>query len=306
MIKRTLYFGSPAYLSCRNGQLVINLPNAQGLDEKTGLNTVPIEDIGIVVLDHQQITITQYLMAALLENNVALITCNSTHHPTGLMLNLDGHTLQAVRFKAQIDAKEPLKKQLWAQTVSAKIQNQAALLRRHGIAADNMLRWAREVKSGDSENMEARAAAYYWSHLFPTIPNFRRDREGVPPNALLNYGYAILRAITARSLVGSGLLPTLGIFHQNKYNAYALADDIMEPYRPWVDAIVADIVKNGEDFTELTKSLKAQMLSLPQKDVFFKKETSPLMIGMTHTTASLAACYEGKSKKINYPGLYEA
>ena len=236
MIKRTLYFGNPAYLSLRNSQLVINLPDANGMDDRTGHNTIPVEDIGVVVLDHHQITITHGLMEALLANNTAMITCDSSRMPVGLMLPLSGNTTQHERFQAQIDASLPLQKQLWQQTVQAKIENQAYVLKnQRKVIVKNMLVWANDVKSGDADNLEARAAAYYWANLFSDIPDFRRGREGIPPNNLLNYGYAILRAVVARSLVASGLLPTLGIHHHNRYNAYCLADDIMEPYRPFVD-----------------------------------------------------------------------
>lgn len=236
MIKRTLYFGNPAYLSKKNDQLVINLPNAKGIDNLTGNNTVPIEDIGVVLLDHQQITITHGLLESLLNNNVAVITCDKNHLPSGLMLPLEGNQVQSERFHDQIEASLPLKKQLWQQTIAAKITNQAVVLANHrDVNTKNMEYWASVVKSGDPENHEARAAAYYWGNLFPEIPDFRREREGIAPNALLNYGYAILRGIIARSLVSTGLLPTLGIHHHNRYNAYCLADDIMEPYRPVVD-----------------------------------------------------------------------
>jgi CRISPR-associated protein Cas1 len=303
MIKRTLYFGNPAYLNRRNEQLVINIPNAQGLDDASGINTIPIEDIGIVILDHQQITITHSLISALIENNVAIIHCNETHHPSGLMMPLASNTTQTEKFRAQIDASMPLKKNLWQQTVIAKINNQAAVLKKKNKTIDNMLYWAKEVKSGDTENHEARAAAYYWQNIFPENLNFRRSREGLPPNPLLNYGYAILRASIARGLVASGLLPTLGIFHRNKYNAYCLADDIMEPYRPFVDQIVLEMVENGEDFTELTNSNKAQLLKIPALDIVFDGERSPLMVGIQKTTSSLVKCFEGKIKKIAYPEL---
>src|SRR5690606_6046247 len=235
MLKRTLYFGSPAYLKTQNKQLVIELP------ETGEIKTAAIEDIGVVILDHQQITITQALLARLLDNNTAVIICNDIHHPTGLFLNLDGHTLQSQRFQYQIEASLPLKKQLWQQTVIAKITNQAFLLQQYRIPNKVLLQLASNVKSGDSDNCEAQASAYYWKHVFPLFPKFRRHREGPPPNNLLNYGYAILRAVVARSLVGSGLLPTLGIHHRNQYNAYCLADDIMEPYRPYVDKVVYNI-----------------------------------------------------------------
>jgi CRISPR-associated protein Cas1 len=313
MIKQTLYFSSPVYLSSRNKQLIIRLPEVEKNDtlpdafKTNSVTTRPIEDIGLVILDHQQITVTHGLLTALLENNVAIIHCNDTHHPTGMMLNLDGHTLQAQRFKAQVEASEPLKKQLWQQTIVAKIENQTALLASLGKDVKTMEYLSRSVKSGDADNCEARAAAYYWSVLFSDyISGFVRGREESPPNNLLNYGYAILRAAVARALVGSGLLPTLGIFHRNQYNAYCLADDIMEPYRPFVDKAALTCMQNGEDISELSKDIKFQLLSVLSQDTLFDKDRSPLMVGLTKTTASLSACFEGKRRKITYPTLYAA
>ena len=297
MIKRTLYFGNPAYLKTANEQLIIEL---QGTGET---KQVPIEDIGIVILDHHQITITQVLMAKLIANNTALITCDSTHHPVGLFLNLDGNTLQSEKFQAQIEASIPLKKQLWQQTVMAKIQNQAALLEKERIDNKLLINYAKDVKSGDNDNLEAKAAGYYWKHLFPPFLNFTRDRYGTPPNNLLNYGYAILRAVVARSLVGSGLLPTLGIFHKNQYNAYCLADDIMEPYRPFVDMVVCKIVSMNGQYLEMTPDMKKQLLAIPAMDVFIDDQKSPLMNAVQRSTASLAKCYEGKNRKLMYPVL---
>jgi len=297
MIKRTLYFGNPAYLKTSNEQLVIEMHD-------TGeTKTAPIEDIGLLILDHQQITITQGLMAKLLANNVALITCDNTHHPVGLFLNLEGNTLQSQKFKAQIDASVPLKKQLWQQTITAKIENQANLLQQQREDAKFLFELARNVKSGDSENMEAQAAVYYWKTVFPKFLAFKRDREGPPPNNLLNYGYAILRATVARALIGSGLLPTLGIFHRNQYNAYCLADDIMEPYRPFVDKIVCDIIRMNGKFLELGPSMKKQLLGVPAMDVVLDGQKSPLLNAVQRTTASLVKCFEGKSRKILYPEL---
>jgi len=303
MIKRTLYFGNPAYLKTLNEQMIIELPEEKGVRLVAETKQTPIEDIGLVILDHQQITITQALMAKLLENNVAVITCNKTHHPAGLFLNLDGNTLQSQKFKAQLEASVPLKKQLWQQTVSAKIANQAALLGLERVENKLLLQYAKQVKSGDSENHEAKAAAYYWKNLFPEFLNFTRHREGDPPNNLLNYGYAIVRALVARSLVGSGLLPTLGIFHRNQYNAYCLADDIMEPYRPFVDKVVCNIVSMNGRFLEMTPNMKKDLLSIPTMDVIIDGERSPLMNAVQRTTASLARCFEGKAKKLLYPTL---
>lgn len=297
MIKRTLYFGNPAYLKTANEQLVIEM------HDSGETRTIPIEDIGLLILDHQQITITHALVGRLLEKNVALITCDATHHPTGMMLNLDGHSLQSQKFKAQLEASQPLKKQLWQQTVIAKISNQAALLRKNQKRSELLVNYAQEVKSGDSENHEARAAAYYWKNVFPDFVQFRRDRYGLPPNNLLNYGYAILRALVARSLVGSGLLPTLGIHHQNQYNAYCLADDIMEPYRPFTDLLVCSMIHPARPSLEITPDLKKKLLSLPAMDVYVEGQKSPLMNAVQKTTASLARCFEGKSRKIVYPEL---
>lgn len=295
MIKRTLYFGNPAYLKTTNEQLVIELKDSDTPQ------SAPIEDIGLIILDHQQITITQALMAKLLANNTALITCDDTHHPTGLLLSLDGHSLQSQKFQAQIEASAPLKKQLWQQTIAAKIENQAAMLAFRREENKLMLRLAENVKSGDSENAEAQAAVYYWKKVFPEFLNFRRERHGPPPNNLLNYGYAILRALVARSLVGSGLLPTLGIFHRNQYNAYCLADDIMEPYRPFVDFTVYQIIRNNGTNLEMTPAMKKSLLQLPAMDVMMENKKTPLINAVQRTTASLAKCFEGSVRKILYP-----
>ena len=265
--------------------------------------SVPIEDIGIIILDHQQITITQAVMAKLLENNTALITCNQKHHPVGLQLCLDGHTLQSQKFKAHITASAPLKKQLWQQTIAAKIENQAILLQAEKVEAKYLIRLAATVKSADSTNNEAKAALYYWKHIFPDFLQFKRDPEGLPPNNLLNYGYSLLRAIVARSLVASGLLPTLGIFHRNQYNAYCLADDIMEPYRPFADKVVCNIVRMNGRFLEMTPLMKKELLSIPAMDVIIDGQKSPLMNAVQRTTASLAKCFEGSTRKILYSVL---
>lgn len=314
MIKKTLYFGNPAYLSLRQQQLVIKLPEVEKNDTlpasfKSGAEiTKPIEDIGIMVLDHRRITITQGLLEALLGNNCAIITCDSHSMPTGMMLPLCCNTTQSERFQCQIDASLPLKKQLWQQTIKAKIANQAATLKRcSGIEAKTMTRWADEVRSGDPDNIEGRAAAHYWKNIFTRIESlshFTRSRDGMPPNHLLNYGYAILRAVVARALVSSGMLPTLGIHHHNRYNAYCLADDIMEPYRPYVDKLVYDIITGVTlPTTKLTKDVKARLLSIPMLDVVIGGKRSPLMVGVSQTTASLYRCFCGESRKIAYPEM---
>ena len=314
MIKRTLCFTNPAYLSLRDRQMVIRLPEVENSGapdalKKEATRTVPVEDIGVVVLDNKQITMTHGLLEALLENNCAVITCDSRSLPVGLMLPLCGNTVQNERFREQISASLPLKKQLWQQTVKTKIANQAAVLAKHtGAGTGCMARWAADVRSGDPDNLEGRAAAYYWRNLFaaePGLDGFTRDRQGLPPNNLLNYGYAILRAVVARSLVSSGMLPTLGIHHHNRYNAYCLADDIMEPYRPIVDDIVAGMVKDydGKLPDGLTKEMKMSLLGIPVADVTIGGKRSPLMVAATQTTASLYKCFTGEARRIAYPEM---
>ena len=301
MIKRTLCFSNPAYLSLRDRQLVVRVDRHDDTPEHQ--TTIPIEDIGIVVLDHRQITITHGAMSALLEECASVITCNDAHLPVGLLLPLDGHTVQSERFQYQINASQPLRKQLWQQTVQQKILNQAALLRElHGIETGNMQQWASDVRSGDSTNLEGRAAAFYWSQMFPQIPYFTRNRDGGYPNPLLNYGYAILRAIIARALVSSGLLPTLGIHHHNRYNAYCLADDIMEPYRPYVDNLVVQTMDEYGDIG-VTTDIKRRLLTIPTIEVRIDGQRSPLMVAASQTTASLARCFSGESRKLAYPEM---
>ena len=310
MIKKTLCFSNPAYLSLRDAQLVIKLPEVEKAEnlsadfKKSAEVTRPIEDIGVVVLDHKQITITQGALEAMLENNCAVITCDSSHMPVGLLLPLVGNTTQNERFRDQLDASLPLRKQLWQQTMQQKIRNQAAVLNLCSNAETKCMQaWANDVRSGDPDNYEARAAVYYWKNLFGHIPGFIREREGVAPNNLLNYGYAILRAVVARSLVASGLLPTLGIHHHNKYNAYCLADDIMEPYRPYVDRLVYEITEQYGVDVELSKDIKAELLSIPTLDIVISGKRSPLMVGVAQTTASLYKCFSGELRKIAYPEL---
>ncbi len=296
MIKRTLYFGNPAYLHKQQQQLKVVEPKTDQV-----LGSIPIEDIGVVLLDNPQVTITHGLMAALLERNTAIISCNEKHMPTGLMLPLDGNTLQSERFREQINASEPLRKNLWQQTVKAKVENQAALMERFSIDNKRLKALVPQVQSGDPNNIEGRAASVYWKLLFENEV-FTRNRYGDAPNAHLNYCYAVLRAIVARALVSSGLLPTLGIFHRNKYNAYCLADDVMEPYRPFCDELVYQMWQDGEiTGDEITREQKAKLLTIATVDVVFDKQKSPLMVGLSRTTNSLYECFDGSRRRIIYP-----
>lgn len=253
-----------------------------------------------MVLEDPQITITSRLLEKLTLNKAAVINCNAQHMPIGMLMPFSANTEQNERVRCQLEASVPLKKNLWQQTIQAKIKNQAALLSDRGVEVQNMHHWAKEVTSGDVLNHEARAAAYYWKNIFE-IENFTRGRKEAAPNNLLNYGYAILRAVCARAITSSGLLPVLGIHHANKYNAYCLVDDIMEPYRPYVDMVVAYLVDNYDAIDELTTELKQELLSIPALDVIIDGKKSPLMLAMGRTTHSLYECYAGHSRKLLYP-----
>lgn len=298
MIKRSLYFGNPCYLKKKDNQLLIDF-----LGQKKDSVTIPIEDIGIIILDHYQIIITQQLITALNENNAAVICCNNSHLPYSLMLPMYGHHAFNEKIQKQIASSLPLKKNMWQQTVVAKIRNQAAIIKAIGEDNKRLIRMAERVKSGDPENMEGQAAAYYWDRLFAISEGFIRHRYGGPPNNLLNYGYAVLRAVIARNLTASGLFLSFGIHHHNKYNPYCLADDIMEPFRPYVDALVLEIMKEHDDISEITKEIKQKLLTIPVLDIIIEGEKSPLMVGAQRTTASVAACFEGTARKILYPQM---
>ncbi len=292
MLKRTLYISNPYYLHLKDKQLVLDAKNG---DSKT----VPIEDIGFMVLEHPQITMTMPLISALNANNVAVVFCDKKHMPTAMLLNLDSNNLQNEIFRKQIEASVPLKKNLWKQSIEVKIRNQAALLQKLDLAYKDVMLLSKDVKSDDSTNREGHAARIYWKRLFGE--NFIRERFGVHPNPLLNYGYILLRSAVARSLVGSGLLATLGIHHHNKYNAFCLADDIMEAYRPYVDEIVYSMDAKYEWIDNLEKEHKMELMQIFTRDVLIGKNKRPLMIALAQTTASLARCFSGETKNIIYP-----
>jgi CRISPR-associated protein Cas1 len=297
MLKRTIHFSNPAHLSIAHMQLIVELKG-----ESSERHTVPIEDLGIVVLEHPHISLTTQLLEALLAARVAVVTCGKTYLPNGLLLPLDGNSEQTERMHVQINASVPLKKQLWQQTIKAKIYNQAIVLASLGLDNKRLLNLRNKVVSGDTANCEAQAAAYYWNVLFGNY--FVRQRGQSSPNAQLNYGYAILRAIIARGLTASGMLPTLGIHHKNKYNAYCLADDIMEPYRPYVDWIVLNIPDLNDQDEGLTREQKIELLKLPQIDVMISELKRPLFHAVSTTTASLYKCFNGDIRKLAYPEFH--
>lgn len=298
MIKKTILVENKSAITTKNQQLV--------LKSEIRESTIPIEDIGFLVLDHPEIYLSIPAMNLIVENNTAIIICGSNHLPNGMFLNLNSHHIQQEIFKNQIEASVPLKKQLWQQTIIEKIRNQGELLAKITENKNAFDFLASKVLSGDTSNMEGVAAQQYWKN-FP-LPNYedngiKRERYGDYPNNFLNYGYAILRAATARALSGSGLLNTLGIHHKNKYNAFALADDIMEPFRPIVDEKVFDIMKRYQE-QELNTAIKAELLQILTQTVYFKEEKSPLMVGLQKTASSLQQCFTGNRKKIKYPKLW--
>lgn len=295
MLKRTIYIGNPAYLKIKQQQMIV-----EDAETKEKKGSVPVEDIALLMLDHYQITISNQLLIKLMSNNTTVISCDAQHMPFALTQPMYGHTEFSERIKQQLQISEPLKKQLWKQTIEQKISNQQNLLRQLGKPFEKMDDYKNEVKSGDSSNMEGIAAQYYWKHLFS---NFHRERFGAAPNPMLNYGYAILRSIVARALVGSGLLPVLGIFHRNKYNPYCLADDIMEPYRPFVDRMVFEFAQENEMGENLSQEAKIHIMQIATKDVVINQTTRPLLVAASITSASLQKCYMGELRQVKFPSF---
>lgn len=295
MLKRSIYIGNPAYLKLKDQQLKIEDPITKEIK-----GSVAVEDMGFLILDHAQITLSHPVILSLQQQNVAIISCDDSHLPLGLMLPLTGHVEHSERLKHQINCSEPLRKQLWKQTVEAKIFQQKELLRKLNLPYNIMVDYMNAVKSGDTTNMEGIAAQYYWKQLFE---DFTRERKGDAPNNFLNFGYAVLRSMVARALVSSGLHPTIGIFHRNKYNAYCLADDIMEPYRPYVDALVVNWIEKSSASLILDKEAKKHLLQLATQDVYINGLQRPLMTALSITTSSLCKCFMGESRIVHYPML---
>ena len=296
MLYRSIYIGNPAHLKLKDKQLKITDPTTQ-----TVKGSVPIEDLGLLMLDHYQITVSHQLLQELMKNNVVLISCDEKHLPLGAMLPFSGNTQYSERVKTQLEVSEPLKKQLWKQTIECKIQNQAKVLEHLGKYADPMYDYLKEVKSGDTTNMEDIATQHYWKYLIDY--DFLRDRFGEYPNQFLNFGYGVLLSIVARALVDTGLLLVLGIFHRNKYNPYCLASDIMEPYRPIVDLLVMEWLTTHPEVEELNKESKAHILQMATRDVQIEKNTHPLIVAVKNTASSLYKCYTGEKRLIAYPEL---
>lgn len=310
MIKQTLYFGNPAYLSLTNSQMIWRIPeekqteNLPSFLRKETYKTFDIEDIGFIILDHPRITITQALIAELAANNVILMTCDKSHHPSGMSMSLNGNSLLTERHLIQVKASPPLKKQLWSQLICQKIKNQGESIYRSNknlLHKSYLNTIAKSVKSGDSTNREAHAAAYYWERILPEIDGFQRSREGFPPNNYFNYAYSLVRAAMARAIVGTGLIPSLGIFHKNKYNPFCLADDMIEPFRPILDCTIVQIIRRFGINENLNKEIKTELLKTLAMDIKIGGETSPLMIACNRSVQSLFKCYDGISRKLILP-----
>lgn len=293
MLKNILQFNNPARLSLKHDQLVIDL-------KEQGIRTRPLEDIACIVIDHGEVSCTTPLLIRAAQLGLVIVFCDERHMPCAYSSPYVGHTLQNLRHRHQWNASLPTFKQAWAQLIKAKLENQAAVLAAMNQDHAQLLRMARDVKSGDPDNMEAQGAKYYWPRLFGK--EFSREREGTFPNNYLNYGYAIVRAGMARALVGAGLCLSLGIFHHNQYNPYALADDCMEPFRPWVDLTVARLLPELTS-DELEKSSKATLVGILHQDVAFPDHQSPMMIAMDKLATSLARVFEGEEKKLQVPIL---
>ena len=287
-------FTSPVSLSLKDKQIVITFK-----DNKDTV-TRPIEDVGFVVIENPMVSITVPLLNELADNNVAVIFCDKKMMPKTMLMTLDGNTTQQESYKYQLNASLPMKKNVWKQLVECKIKNQSLLLNKVGKDGGVLKPYYLNVKSGDSDNREGAAAREYWRLLFDD--GFKREREGLSPNGMLNYGYTILRAAVTRALIGSGLYPAFGVFHRNRYNAFPLADDIMEPYRPFVDEIVYHLYYDGA-INELDSQTKRRLLRVLFSDVKMGKVTRPLENALSLTTASLLKMYKGESDKLSLPML---
>jgi CRISPR-associated protein Cas1 len=303
MLKRTIYFGNPAHLSIKNKLLWAEIKDTNDSSATTKQVSFALSDLGFIVLDHPQITITHYALAELAEQDIVVVSCDQKHLPISLNLPIYGNSLHSKRIQKQISITIPQKKQLWASIIKQKIINQAKILSllKPDISIEPLINASKDVRSGDTTNREAYASTYYWKHLFTL--DFIRDRYGDPPNHLLNYGYAIVRSSIAKAIVGSGLHPSLGLFHKNQYNAFCLADDLMEPYRPFVDYTVFHLAATEDIPDELTTNLKKELLSILTMDVIINKRTSPLMIATQHTADSYQQFLNDKKTKLKLPEI---
>lgn len=294
MIKRSIIISTPSKVSVKDNQLVCT-----NLNEPSDTKTAPIEDLALVMVENQRAFLTVPLINALADNNVSLVYCDSHFMPTSMMYSLAANSIQSEMFRLQLSATDAANNRIWKQLVEAKIKNQAGLLDKFGKDGSVLKPYYSNVKAGDADNREGLSARIYWRHLFGK--DFTREREGPAPNNLLNYGYSILRSAVVRALLGSGLNPAIGVFHKNRYNPMPLADDMMEPFRPFVDEIVYGLYLNAEE--ELTTENKGYLIGCLNCDTMFDKVRRPLQIGLSITTASLCKYYRGEVKVLSLPKL---
>ena len=294
MIKRIVDVSEPAYIHIKHQQLLID-------KKEETIGTIPIEDLGVLILQHPAIVITQKAIIASQQNNVAILFCDEKHLPYSIILPVsDGHSLHQKVMRTQINAKKPVKKRIWKQVIQQKIKEQGKTLSLAGVNTALLAKLANKVKSGDAENREAQAAQHYWRRLFGQT--FRRNHEAAGVNTLLNYGYAVIRALIARAIVAGGLHPALGIHHHNQYNALCLADDLMEPFRPWVDWLIYQIWLENEG-AGIDRKAKQHILGLLGEEVYMNKKTMPMMVACHYLTADFKRCLEGSSEYLKYPTL---
>jgi CRISPR-associated protein Cas1 len=294
MIKRIVEVANPSYLHLKHKQLLIDQ------DHET-VAQIPIEDIGALILEHSAISLTQPLIIECQKNNVAIIFCDEKHLPYSTILPIaEGNNLHNKILKQQINISEPTRKNLWKQIIAQKINNQANTLQQFNKPFTRLTKLASEVKSGDSANCEGLAAQYYWKALFGK--GFTRDQNADGINAVLNYGYSIIRAMIARSIVTAGLHPTIGLFHHNQYNALCLADDLMEPLRPWVDCIAYKLYQQDKNI-KISKEIKIPFLSLVSQNVKLNKKQMPMMVSMHYLMADLKRNFTKDTLKLTYPSL---
>jgi len=296
MIKRIIEISqAKSYLSIKYGQLIIKRDGEQ-------ISSIPCEDIGVLLVDHSGVTYTHSVFTELLGHGAAVVLCSNDHHPTGMLLPIESNTLQSERFSQQIEVKEPVKKRLWKQIVQAKIKHQAKLLKDDTNTYKALMALRQRVRSGDPENIESQASRKFW-RSFIDDEQFRRKIDGPAPNNLLNYGYMVMRAAVARAICSAGLLPTLGIHHHNRYNAYCLADDMMEPFRGFAESKVRDICNDDGVPDELDQNIKAKLLEVLYEPIRVKGFKGPLMVGLHRVTASLQRCFAGEQKFLDLPEI---
>ena len=303
MIKRIVEISSArTWLSVRYGQLIIK-------EDGNQLASIPCEDIGILLVDHQGTSYTHCVMTELLIRGAAVVLCGGNHHPVGMLLPIESNSVQTERFRQQIEANEPIKKGLWKQIVQAKIKHQAEIVGKDSDVYKPLMTLRARVRSGDPSNIEAQASKKYWSAYLQEMDSagspqaFHRNTDGPPPNNMLNYGYMVIRAAVARALCSAGLLPSLGIHHRNRYNAFCLADDVVEPFRGFVESKVRDVFQQSGPVDDLDQQTKARLLEVLYEEVNIAGFKGPLMVGLHRTAASLQRCFAGEQKSLDLPDI---